>query len=131
MATKPTAKKSAKRPPRGAIPLPETDIFGTRLSDMTNVVTLPLGSIEPDPNQARWLLPPEIRAKFIKGEINAAQALERWRKHVERIRSASPDHPEVRKLKLVEDVARSIRTSGQVNPITVVRRDQDTWRIET
>ncbi len=131
MATKPTTKKSAKRPPRGAIPLPETDIFGARLSDMTNVVNLPLGSIEPDPNQARWLLPPEIRAKFVKGEINAAQALERWRKHVERIRSASPDHPEVRKLKLVEDVARSIRTSGQVNPITVVRQDRNMWRIET
>src|SRR5574337_11433 len=49
-------------------------------------VSLHINDLEPDPSQARWLLPPDIRARFAAGKIDAPQALAQWRKHVEAVR---------------------------------------------
>ncbi len=133
--TRSAESKAKRRPARGAIPLPESDLFGNKLSNGAGLLTLPLDLIEPDPNQARWVLPPDIRAKFIAGELTAAAALKQWQKLVERQRShagkaVASDLPEARKLDEIIALANSIRAGGQVNPITVVRRGEK-LRIET
>ena len=131
----PKASPKPRRPARGAIPLPESDLFGNKLSTGPGTLTLPLDSIEPDPNQARWVLPPDIRAKFIAGDLTAAASLKQWQKQVDRQKahagkSPAGELPEARKLDEIIALANSIRAGGQVNPITVVHRG-DKWRIET
>jgi ParB-like chromosome segregation protein Spo0J len=131
----PKAAPKPPRPARGAIPLPEADLFGNKLSNGAGALTLPLELIEPDPNQARWVLPPDIRVKFIAGELTALAALKQWQKQVDRQKahagkSASGELPEARKLDEITALANSIRAGGQVNPITVVRQGER-WRIET
>lgn len=100
-------------------------------------VTLHINDLEPDPSQARWLLPPDIRSKFIAGKIDASQALAQWRKHAEAVReevTKAGRDPEkvgdVAWLSEIETLAKSIHSGGQVNPITVARIE-DRWRIET
>ncbi len=127
--TKRVASRNKKA--RGSIPLPESTLFGEKFSELTNLASLPLDSIRPDPNQARWLLPHDIRAKFIEGNLDAASALARWHKQVEKIRATAPEHPEVQKFNEIVSLANSIRANSQVNPITVVRQSDNTWRIET
>ena len=78
-------EKPRSKPPRGAIPLPEEDILGRALVGESGLQDLDIDQIRPDPNQGRWILPTEIRAKFQTDEIDAAEALTRWRKLIERL----------------------------------------------
>jgi len=126
-----------KKPARGAIPLPEADLFGNQLAEGAVPLQLAWEVVEPDPNQARWVLPPELRARFIAGKLSAVDALRQWHKQVEQLRARlgkdgwrPGEMAEVRKLDEIEALARSLQAGGQVNPITVVRRG-DKWRIET
>lgn len=134
---KPAPKPAAPSRKRGAIPMPETDVMGRGLVADSSHLTLTLDQLEPDPNQARWVLPAEVRAKFVAGELTATQALERWRKLAEKAARSGgkgaaldEDHPELKKLREIESLAKSIKAGGQVNPITVARHGAK-WRIET
>ena len=125
------AKKPSKA--RGVIPLPETDVVGQKIVSESPLHDIDLDEIEPDPNQGRWILPPEIRGRFHAHEIDAGEALALWRKVVERLVKQSAkaaEIPEARKLGEIEALAHSISAGGQVNPITVCRAG-DVWRIET
>lgn len=104
------------------------------LTSKTQLAELPLESIQPDPNQARWILPQEIRESFLAGRLTPAEAMTRWRKLVDRLvkKSGKPatELPEGRRLAEIEALAKSILLGGQVNPITVVQVGNH-WRIET
>ncbi len=89
--------------------------------------------LRPDSHQARWLLPPNIRAEFINGKIDALEAMRQWRSYVASLKSKTEDRlaqEEVSRLNEVRLLAGSIRSGGQVNPITAVR-EGDYWQIET
>lgn len=137
MPNKSQTTHTKKKLTRGAIPLPEADLFGNQLNEGAAPLQLSWEVVEPDPNQARWVLPPDLRARFIAGKLNAVEALRQWHKQVEQLRARLSkdglrpgEAAEVRKFDEIEALAKSLQAGGQVNPITVVRRS-DKWRIET
>jgi len=137
MPTKPQPPVKASKPARGAISLPESDLFGNQLAEGGTPLQLSWDQIEPDPNQARWVLPVELRAKFIAGKLSAMEAMRQWQKQVERSQARAGKAPlkpseasEARKLDEIAALARSLQAGGQVNPITVARHG-GRWRIET
>lgn len=130
MSALPPSSHSRSSRARGVIPLPETDVLGRELMPDSALRELPLESIRPDPNQGRWILPPDIRAQYHSGDLSPVEALQTWRARCQGNGDKHRQSPEGTKLSEIEALAHSIRTGGQINPITVVRQD-GTWRIET
>lgn len=117
------------KPARGAMTLPTlppaTDLFGRTLgAAVSGPFTVSIHDTQPDPTQARWVLPPTLRAKFLAGDLTAPAALQAWQA------VAAREPVEATRLGEIAALARSLSAGGQVNPISVVRQGQG-WRIET
>lgn len=117
------------KPARGAMTLPTlppaTDLFGRTLgAAVSGPFTVSIHDTQPDPTQARWVLPPTLRAKFLAGTLTAPAALQAWQA------LAAREPVEATRLAEIAALARSLRAGGQVNPISVVRQGSG-WRIET
>jgi ParB-like chromosome segregation protein Spo0J len=94
--------------------------------DTAQLRQLPIDLIEPDPGQARHILPPGLRERFLRHELDAPQALTAW------VALARQDPLEAKHLAEIASLAHSLKHEGQVKPLTVVRSPaQGRYRIET
>jgi hypothetical protein len=98
----------------------------SQTGDISQLRRVPIDLVEPDPGQARHILPHSIREHFGTGEITAPQAIAAW------VALAKQDPLERRLLDEVAALARSLAGEGQVKPLTVIRSPtQGRYRIET
>src|SRR5438128_2098464 len=84
-------------------------------ADTVGIVSLPIDQIRPDPFQARRILPGSVREGYLGGQLDPAGALLAWRE------MAEDDPAEANQLAVLRNLAASLQSQKQINPITVHR----------
>lgn len=92
--------------------------------DVAQLRRLPIDLIDPDPGQARHILPEAIRARFHAHQLSAAQAITEW------VRLAKQEPLEAEQLGEIAALAESLVLEGGVKPLTVIPAGER-YRIET
>ncbi len=92
--------------------------------DVSQLRRLPIDLIDPDPGQARHILPEGIRERYNARQITAAQAVAEW------VTRARQEPLEAELLREISALAESLALEGQVKPLTVIPAG-DRYRIET
>ena len=114
------AKK--KRARVAAVDLGAVDQYGriAQKHESTELKSIPLIVIRPDPGQPRRILPEDLSLQLRRGEINPAEALRQWQT---RLRKPGAFPEEKREMAELAQLAHAISLNGLISPITVRRVD--------
>ncbi|MCB0019021.1 MAG: ParB N-terminal domain-containing protein, partial [Anaerolineales bacterium] len=114
-----------KRARVAAVDFEAVDQYGrvAQKHESTELKSIPLEIIRPDPDQPRRILPEDLAQQLRHGQLAPPDALHKWQRRLQQA-GASPE--EKREMGELAQLAHSISLNGLISPITVRRvHEQD------